>query len=180
MSVIKRAKFTTFTPGNCSVPEGCSITFDPQSQFQYFPSNSSNYFMTVEGQVSCVYEDNSVYLANNLYTNSWSSYIEPWDYSKSVNVIIDNGTFLQVTTENVSTSQCTFKAAKITNETISHTGNKKTFLYVRGENFLVDGEEKRSPNTQNTLVTTFPPGNTVSFTVTANSTPVTVIAIEID
>ena len=180
MSGIARAKFKTFTPGDCSVPEGCAITFDPQSQFQYFPSNSSNYFLTVNGSVSCIYEDNSVYLANNLYTNSWSSYIEPWDYAKSVNVLIDNGTFLQITTENVSTSQCTFKAATIINESVSHTSDKKTFLYVRGENFLVDGEEKRSFGSQNSFVITYPPGNTVTFTVTANSTPVTVVAIEVN
>lgn len=180
MSGIPRAAFRTFTSGNCSVPEGCAITFDPNSQFQYFPSNSTCYLLTLDGSVSCMYEDNSVYIANNLYTNTWSSYIEPWDYSKSVNVYIDNGSFLFITTENVTTSQCTFKAAKIVNESISHTSDKKTFLYVRGENFLVDGEEKRSPNTTNMFVMTALPGNNATHTVTANSTPVTVVAIEIN
>lgn len=180
MSGIARVKFTTYTPGNCSVPEGCSITFDPQSQFQYFPSNATNYMLTVDGTVECLYEDNSVYNANIAYSNNWSSYIDSWDYDKSVVVRVNNGVFLHITTENVNTSQCTFRAAKIQNESVSHTTDKKTFLYVRGENFLVNGEEKRSSNSNNMFITAYPAGNTTTYTITANSTPVMVALIEVN
>jgi len=180
MSVIPRAKFSLYTPGNCSVSEGCTVTFDVQSQFQYFPSNSTSYCLIVDGTVDCIYEDNSIYVANNLYTNTWSSYIDPWDYSKSVKVLVSNGSFLRITTENVTTSQCTFQAARIVNNEVSHTTNKKMFLYVRGENFLVNGEEKRSPNSTNGYIFSHLPGNTATYTVAANSTPVTVVAIEVN
>lgn len=180
MDPIAIAKFKTTVPGNCSAPEGCTVMFDPTAQFQYFPSNSTNYFVVVDGSATCTYDDHSVYTANNLYLNTWSGYIEPWDYSKSVELRVHEGAFLQIELANVTTSQCTFRAAKIVNEEISHTSNKKTFLYIRGENFLFNGEPKRVANSTNMYAATIPPGNTVTKTITANSTPVTVVVIEVN
>jgi hypothetical protein len=186
MSGIKRATFKVFGgPGSCSVPEGCTIAFDKDATFQYYPSNTMNYLLAVTGTTSCINEDNDVYLANNLYANTWSSYIEPWDYSKSVRVNPTNGVFAWITTENVTTSECTFKAANVVNESISHTSDKKTFLFVYGEDFLIDGEKKTKPDSNNilaakTFVNVYPPGNTVTKTITANSTPVTVVVIEVN
>jgi len=153
MSAIKRAKFKIYESGNCSVSaEGCTITFDKDATFQYFPSNTMNYLLALAGTTKCTNEDNDVYLANNLYTNTWSSYIEPWDYTKSVNASVIDGAFVQITTENVTTSQCTFKAANVVNESISHTSDKKTFLFVYGEDFLVNGEQKLTINSRKIFV----------------------------
>jgi len=181
MSAIKRAKFKIYESGNCSVSaEGCTITFDKDATFQYFPSNTMNYLLAVAGTTKCTNEDNDVYLANNLYTNTWSSYIEPWDYTKSVNASVIDGAFVQITTENVTTSQCTFKAANVVNESISHTSDKKTFLFVYGEDFLVNGEQKLTINSRKIFVDVYPAGNTITKTITANSTPVTVVVIEVN
>ena len=181
MSAITRAKFKIYESGNCSVSaEGCTIAFDKDAAFQYFPSNTMNYLLAVAGTTKCTNEDNDVYLANNLYTNTWSSYIEPWDYTKSVNASVIDGAFVQITTENVTTSQCTFKAANVVNESISHTSDKKTFLFVYGEDFLVNGEQKLTANSRKTFVDVYHAGNNITKTITANSTPVTVVVIEVN
>lgn len=171
--------FKTFN-GGC--PGGCFISFNGLSTIQYFPSNTNNYFVVLDGNIRADYGDGSVEVYSNPYSNTWGTYVEPWNYTESVamNMMEPNDKFLRVITSNITTSQCTFQAATISNEQITKTSDKKCFVYINGSDYSysINGNNQPILSDVRCSVSVMPAGNTNTYLFSSNSTPTTIVFIE--
>lgn len=169
--------FRTYDSANCSTETGCSIVFNVNSEFQYVPSNSNNYLVVLQGSVPILYHDGTLINTENPYSNKWSNYIDTWDYFKSVHIVVSSGmNVMWARMQNLTSSQCTFQAAKIVNEQIEKVTNNKTHVFIFGSDCTYNGTVLSSPSKTSTFF--YPAGNSVTHTILAGSSPVTAIIIE--
>lgn len=172
-----KISFSKYTKGADCPNEGCLLPFNQ------FPSNTQNLFVVLSGAIRVDYKNGAVQTYSNPYSNTWSSYIEPWIYNQTLTGYIrsDEDKFLKVFTENTTVSQITFSAAKIVSEEINKTTNKRSFIYIHGTDFCYrkDGIQMNDPNTHTFGISSgHMAGNTSTHSITANSSPVTVVFIE--
>lgn len=173
-----KVDFSRYSKGATSCPnEGCTIPLNRTGMNQYFSSNTHNLYLVLSGNLRTDYEDGTVQIHENPYSNTWGSYVDSWMYDRGVQAYIrtNNDIVLKVAAVNTSFSQLTVSIAKIVNEEISKITNKRSFIYVYGEGF----EYKKDGNLID-ISSTYAQmaGNTTTHSITANSTPVTVVFIE--
>lgn len=174
--------FSRYNKGADCPVEGCVFPLERRGSLTYFPTNTENLIIIASGGLRAEYQDGDVQVYANPYSNTWSSYIEPWNCDKPLQAYIrsENDVVIKVTTVNATTSQITFSVATIVNEEITKVTDKRSFVYVYGSDFLYtkDGNAVVA-NTQNFGVSFGQmAGNTSTHSITANSSPVTVIFIE--
>jgi|688.fasta_scaffold247893_2 hypothetical protein len=178
-----KISFSKYTKGVGCPNEGCLIPLSGTSGlWQHFPSNTNHLFLVINGNIRTEYQDGAVQTHTNPYSNTWSSYVDPWIYDKPVQAYTrsDDDIFVRVSLINTTFSQITFSAAKIVNEEITKTTNKRSFLYVYGSEFSYkkDNVEITPETSGMSFGYGQMAGNTLTHSITANSSPVTVIFIE--
>jgi hypothetical protein len=143
--------FQLFTGIGCSDPSGCSIIFDKDAVFQYFPSNTSNYFIPLNGDVTFNYSDGTQYVSSATYSNTWINYQDVWKYNVSFDAKVSlNKTFANIKfKDDNKTSDCTLKIKKIENETFVLSTEKASVLFVYGSNFQYNGNNVTSNSNNN-------------------------------
>lgn len=175
--------FKIFSGIGCSEPNGCSIFFDKDATFQYFPSNSSNYFFTLNGDIDFNYSDESNFKSTPLYTsNNWVDYQDVWRYNVSFDAKVDATKIfaaISLLNNTATTSNSTLKIKKIANETVSVSTEKDSVLFVHGSNFQYNGNNV----TSNSVTQVFGYGNRIGASRTHEivaTTPLTLIFLEKD
>ena len=170
----------TFSGIGCVNPDGCSIIFDKNTLFQTFPSNTSNYFLTINGAIDFNYSDGTKLTSIPLYTsNNWTSYQDVWKYDTSFDAKISGSSdFVAINLQgNTTTSNCTLQIKKIENESFSFSTDKSSALFVFGTNYQYNGNTVTS-NTVNKLSGYGNSlGNTKTHEIVA-TTPLTLIFLE--
>jgi hypothetical protein len=175
------ASFRTIDGSKCTIPGKCSIIFDKNSSFQYFPSNATHFILNLSGTFDISYHDGSVVTSSPIYTsNNWTNYQELWRYDVPFTSFVTKDTVLvciNIANSSLLTSQCTLKVKTIENETYSFSTDKQSTLFVYGLNYNYN-DELQSPDKNSKLkVFANALGNTKTHKIDA-TTPVSLIFLE--
>jgi hypothetical protein len=170
-----------FSGIGCSEPNGCSIFFDKDATFHYFPSNNSNYFLTLNGEIDFHYSDGTSFKSVPLYTsNNWLNYQDTWKYDASFDAKVSaSQIFASLSILNNTAIGTTLKIKKIENETVTLFTDKASALFVYGSNFQYNGNNV----TSNSATKMFGYGNNLGSEKTHEivaTTPLTLMFLEKD
>lgn len=176
--MIKTA-FQIFDGSKCSLPGRCLVQFDRNSTFQYFPSNTHNYFLMLNGSLNINYHNgNNVVAVSSYSSNVWVDYQDNWEYSNPFVAYVNSDTLfacINIANNSMTTADFTLKAKKLENETFSFSTDKESVLFVYGANHSYNG----NPHSANARVSVYvnDAGNTATHNITA-STPVSLMYLE--
>ena len=165
----------------CTQEDGCSIFFDKDATFHYFPSNVSNYFITLNGTINFDYSDGSSLTSVPIYnSNSWSDYQDVWRYDVSFDAKINRYSYflsMSLLNNTTTTANSTLKIKKIENETFSFSTGNSSVLFVYGLDYQYNGNTVNSNGVNKISAYGNKSGNTKTHEIIA-TTPLTLIFLE--
>jgi hypothetical protein len=174
-----KTSFRIFDGSKCSIPGKCSIVFDANSTFQYFPSNTHHYLLTLSGSLTFNYYNGSNVVSSEIYSsNAWTDYQEEWQYENPFIAYVNSNTIfacINISNSSLTKADCTLKTKRIENESFSFSTDKESVLFVYGANYSYNGNQ----HSANTRVSAYvnETGNIATHTITA-STPVSLMYLE--
>lgn len=127
-------------------PEGCSIGLKNNQ----FDANSK--YLVLEGAIDVEYMGEAKISVQSPYNNfsAWMEYSDNWNYGKTVRLSSKTtGEFLELSATQIDEANTPaplhIQVYKLNNESISKLANTESFILVRGDSFVLDGQ---SANTQ--------------------------------
>lgn len=174
-----KTSFRVFDGSKCSIPGKCSVVFDANSTFQYFPSNTHNYLLTLSGSLNINYYNSSNVVSSSIYnSNTWTDYQEQWQYDNPFVAYVNSDTIfacISIANSSLTKADCTLKVKKLENESFSFSTDKESVLFIYGANYSYN-DNSHSANAKVSVYKN-DAGNTVSHNITA-STPISLMYLE--